>query len=187
MIRRGFLLLFLPAVLCLGEQTSSVADAKAAFAKADRALNEAWTAIKKTLPEKVFAELKAKQREWIASRDRRALEASPNPNDEVEAKRSATYSQTAATLTEERAQWLRQLANKEDDTLTGFWTDGNAGNLEIVDRKERLLFVFHVVRSRSFHAGVLAGSQPGIPGSGGSATKGGSRTKRMRQHFVHRT
>lgn len=141
----------------MGEQTPDLTEAKAAFARADRALNEAWTAVKKTLPEKIFAELKVKQREWIESRDRRALESSGSSKDVVEAKRSPAYWQTAASQTDERAQWLRRLAKKEDDSLTGFWTDGNSGNLEIVEQKEKLFFVFHVVRRRDF-AGAIAGA-----------------------------
>ena len=138
-------------------QNSSLTEAKAAFAKADRGLNEAWTALKKALPEKIFAELKTQQREWLESRDKRALEASPSPKDAVEAKRSAAYWQTAASLTQTRAEWLRRLADKEDDPLTGFWTDGDGGTLEIVERNEKLFFVFHVVRGQSLHVGVIAG------------------------------
>jgi hypothetical protein len=123
-------------------------------------LNEAWTAIKKAFPEKIFTELKAQQRGWIESRDRLALEASPAPKDAAEAKRSAAYWQTAASLTETRAQWLRRLANNEDDPLTGLWTDGNGGTLEMVERTEtqKLFFVFHVVRGRGLHIGVIAGA-----------------------------
>lgn len=157
MIRLALLLLLLSAVARAEDQKSSLTDATAAFAKADRALNEAWAAIKKALPDQVFAELKARQRAWLESRDRRALESSPTPNDAAEAKRSAAYWQTAASLTEVRAQWLRRLADKEDDPLTGFWADGNSGNLEIVEGKEKLFFVFHIVRGRGLHVGVIAG------------------------------
>jgi uncharacterized protein YecT (DUF1311 family) len=157
----------LALVLCLlavgagaEDQNTSLAEAKAAFAKADRTLNEAWTAIKKALPEKIFAELKAQQRGWIESRDRAALESSPHPKDPAEAKRSAAYWETAASLTETRAQWLRRLADNEDDPLTGLWTDGNGGNLEIVERTEKqtLFFVFHVVRGHGPDVGVIAGA-----------------------------
>jgi len=140
------------------DQKSTLTEAKAAFAKADRTLNEAWAAVKKALPEKIFTELKAQQRAWIESRDRGALESSSNPKDAAEAKQSAAYWQTAASLTEARAQWFRRLADKEDDPLTGHWTDGNGGNLEIVEGKEKLFFVFHVVRGQSLHVGVVAGA-----------------------------
>ena len=157
MNRLALVLLLLTTIVRAEEQKSSLTEATAGFAKADRALNEAWTAIKKALPNEVFAELKTKQREWLESRDRRALESSPTPNDAVEAKRSAAYWQTATSITEVRAQWLRRLADKEDDPLTGFWTDGNSGNLEIVEGKEKLFFVFHVVRTSGHHVGIIAG------------------------------
>ncbi|HYJ04856.1 MAG TPA: lysozyme inhibitor LprI family protein [Chthoniobacterales bacterium] len=156
--RLALLLLLLALVARAEDQTSELTEAKAAFAKADRALNEAWTAMKKALPNKIFAELKGQQRGWLESRDRRALESLPTPNDAAEAKRSAAYWQTAASLTDVRAQWLRRLADNEDDPHTGLWTDGNGGNLEIVERKEKLFFVFHAVRGRALHLGVLAGA-----------------------------
>ena len=157
----------LALVLCLlaliprsEAQNASFAEAKAAFAKADRALNEAWTAMKKSLPDKIFTELKTQQKGWLESRDRLALEASPTPKDAAEAKRSAAYWQTATTLTETRAQWLRRLADNEDDPLTGFWTDGSGGTLQIVEREEtqKLFFIFHVVRGHSLHVGAIAGT-----------------------------
>lgn len=157
MNRLALLLLLLALVARAEDQTSELTAAKAAFDKADRTLNEAWTAMKKALPENIFAELKAQQRGWLESRDRRALESSPNPNDAAEAKRSAAYWQSAASLTEARAQWLRRLADQEDDPLTGLWTDGNGGNLEIVEGKEKLFFVFHVVRTSGHHVGIIAG------------------------------
>ena len=172
MNRLALVLFLLAAIAQAEDQTSNLTEAKAAFAKADRTLNEAWTAAKKAVPDKIFAELKTKQREWLESRDRRALESSPTPNDAAEAKRSAAYWQTAATLTEARAQWLRRLADKEDDPLTGLWTDGNGGNLEIVERKEKLFFVFHVVRGRALHVGVIAGAAPWNTSMGWFSDKG---------------
>jgi uncharacterized protein YecT (DUF1311 family) len=156
--RLAFVLLFVILLAQAEAQKLSLAEPKATFAKADRALNEAWTAIKKAMPDKIFAELKTKQREWLEFRDRRALESSPTPDNEAEAKRSPVYWETAASSTEARALWLRRLADNEDDPLTGLWTDGDGGNLEIVERKEKLLFVFHVVRGPSAHVGVVAGT-----------------------------
>jgi len=160
-VNRFALVLCLLAVVARAEdQNASLAEAKTAFTKADRALNEAWTAIKKALPEKIFTELKAQQRGWIESRDRAALESSPNAKDAADAQLSAAYWQKAASLTETRAQWLQRLADNEDDPLTGLWTDGNGGTLEIVERTEtqKLFFVFHVVRGRGLHIGVVAGA-----------------------------
>ena len=157
MHRLLFTLVLLAGVVLAEDPKSSPTEAKTAFAKADRGLNEAWTAIKKALPDNIFGELQAKQREWLESRDRRALESSPTPKDVAEAKRSAEYWQTAASLTEVRAQWLRRLADNEDDPLTGLWADGNGGHLEIVEGKDKLFFVFHVVRTSGHHVGIIAG------------------------------
>ena len=160
LVKRFLFILCLLAVVARAEnQNAPLAEAKAAFAKSDRALNAAWSGIKKALPEKVFTELKVLQKGWLESRDRLALEASPSPKDAVEAKRSAAYWQTAASLTETRAQWLQRLADNEDDPLTGFWTDGSGGTLQIVQLGEtqKLYFVFHVVRGQSLHVGAVGG------------------------------
>jgi uncharacterized protein YecT (DUF1311 family) len=161
LMNRLALLLCLVAVVARAEdQNASLTEAKAAFAKADRALNQAWTGIKKALPEKIFAELKAQQRGWIEIRDRAALESSPAPKDAAEAKRSAEYWRKAASLTETRAQWLQRLADNEDDPLTGFWIDGSGGTLQVVEREEtqKLFFIFQVVRGQSLHVGAIAGA-----------------------------
>jgi uncharacterized protein YecT (DUF1311 family) len=177
MIRRAVLLILLPAVITMGKQAPDLTEARTAFTKADGALNEAWMAIKKTLPKEIFAELKVKQREWIESRDWRALESSPHPKDVVEAKRSPVYWQTAASQTNERAQWLRRRAKKEADPLTGLWSDGNGGHLEVVEQKEKLLFVFHTVRGRGYNVGVLAGVASWNKGVGRFSDKGREKNK----------
>ena len=59
-----------PVFVSAEEQTpKTLAEAKAEFAKADKALNEAWAAAKKALPESEFAELQVKQRNWVKYRD----------------------------------------------------------------------------------------------------------------------
>jgi hypothetical protein len=45
------------------ETQKTLGETKAAFAKADKALNEAWAPVKKALPEPAFAELQIKQRD----------------------------------------------------------------------------------------------------------------------------
>jgi uncharacterized protein YecT (DUF1311 family) len=54
------------------EKPKSLEEAKSAFVKADKALNEAWAATKKTLAESEFAELQVKQRDWMKFREDRA-------------------------------------------------------------------------------------------------------------------
>jgi uncharacterized protein YecT (DUF1311 family) len=152
-VKRVVLLLLLAVATLLAEE-AGLASAKAAFAKADRNLNDAWMAVKKVMPDKVFAELKAQQRTWIEGRDRQAKEAS----GAGDVKASAAYWERAAKLTEERAEWLRRRANNEADPLTGVWSDGNGGLLEILDRKNHLIFAFHIVRGRGDDVGFLAGT-----------------------------
>jgi len=137
------------AVLSAGaeEKKPGLAGAKAEFAKADRELNEAWTAVKKALPEKQFSELKDVQREWIKYRE-----------DQTELTSGKPASYTAATaLTTDRVQWLLARARNQEDPLTGVWFDGRGGIVEIAEQPGRLLFVFQVVRGTSFDLGRLAG------------------------------
>jgi uncharacterized protein YecT (DUF1311 family) len=135
---------------------TTLAEAKAAFAKADKALNEAWAAAKKTLAESEFAELQVKQRDWMKYREDRARGANRD-NGEPEGKQTAAYFETAAELTASRADWLRRRVKNESDSLTGTWTDSFGGTLEIVQEKDRLLFTIEVVRGPTFHTGSIAG------------------------------
>lgn len=135
----------------------TLAEAKAAFTKADKALNEAWAAAKKALEESEFTALQAKQRQWVLYRDDKARGANRD-NGEPEGKQTAAYFETAAELTQARADWLRgRIKNDADNSLTGLWIDSFGGTVEIVQEKDRLLFVIEVVRGPTFHTGSLAG------------------------------
>ena len=138
------------------EKQPTLAEAKAAFAKADKALNEAWAAAKKALPESEFAELQVKQRDWMKFREDRARGAN-RENGEPETKQSAAYYEASAELTASRADWVRGRVKNEADSLTGLWIDSFGGTLEIVQEEDRLLFVIEVVRGPTFHTGSLAG------------------------------
>ena len=50
-------------------ETSAFKKAKAAFENADRALNEAWAAIKQSLSESEVNRLRENQRSWLEYRD----------------------------------------------------------------------------------------------------------------------
>lgn len=138
------------------ETPKTLSEAKAEFAKADTALNEAWAAVKKAVPEPGFSELQIKQRDWMKFREDRARGAN-RENNEPEGKLTAAYYETAAELTQSRADWLRGRIRKGDDSLTGVWVDSFGGTIEIVQEKERLLFTIEVVRGPTFHTGSLAG------------------------------
>jgi uncharacterized protein YecT (DUF1311 family) len=149
--------LALSRLLAAEEETpKTLGEAKAEFAKADGALNEAWAAVKKTLPEPAFSELQIKQRDWMKFREDRARGAN-RENNEPEGKLTAAYYETAAELTQTRVDWLLGRIRKGDDSLTGVWVDSFGGTIEIVQEKERLLFTIEVVRGSTFHTGSLAG------------------------------
>lgn len=139
------------------EKPKTLADAKAAFAKADKALNAAWAAAKAALSEPEFAALQMKQRDWVKYRDDGARGEDRNMTD-AEAKKSPEYYETAAEMTQSRADWLRgRVKNDTDPVITGVWSDSFGGTLEIVQEKERLHFVLGVVRGPTLHIGSLAG------------------------------
>ncbi len=135
------------------QKPKTLAEAKAEFVKADKSLNEAWAAAKKALGE---SELQAKQRGWLKYREAQARAANRD-NGEPEGQQSAAYFETSAALTQSRADWLRGRAKNEDDSLTGLWIDSFGGTLEIVQEKDRLLFVIDVVRGPTFHLGSIGG------------------------------
>ena len=139
------------------EKPKTLAEAKAKFAKADKALNEAWAAAKKALGESEFAELQVRQRDWLKYREDQSRGANRD-NGEPEGKQSAAYFETSAALIQSRADWLRgRIRNDNNDSLTGLWTDSFGATLEIVQEKERLLFEIEVVRGPTYHTGSLAG------------------------------
>jgi uncharacterized protein YecT (DUF1311 family) len=139
------------------ERPKTLVEAKAAFAKADKALNEAWAAVKKAVPAPGFTDLQIKQRDWMKFREDRARGANRD-NNEPEGKLSVAYYEAAAEMTQSRADWLRgRIRNDGDDSLTGIWIDSFGGTVEIVQEKERLLFTIQVVRGPTYHTGSLAG------------------------------
>ena len=87
------------------EKPKTLAEAKAAFAKADKALNEAWAAAKKALGESEFAELQIKQRDWLKYREDQARGAN-RENSEPEGKQTAAYFEAAAALPRVEQAWM---------------------------------------------------------------------------------
>ena len=134
--------------------------AKAAFDKADHALNAAWAAAKEALPEAEFNKLKEEQRAWVEYRD--ALARSPMytgaEGREELALDAPAYLEAAASLEDMRTEWLKGLIHDwKDETLTGYWTDSYGGNIEVVEREGHLHFVVQCVRGPTSHVGGLAG------------------------------
>lgn len=143
------------------EKKPTPQQAKAHFEKADKALNEAWAAAKKTLTETEFAKLKEEQRGWVEYRDflaRSPLYNNVDGQDDL-ALDSPDYQEAAAVLAEMRTQWLKGLVRewKAEEPLTGLWTDSYGGHIEIIEKEGRLHFIIDCVRGQTFHTGGLAG------------------------------
>jgi len=134
--------------------------AKAAFDKADHALNAAWAAAKQKLPEDEFNKLKEDQRAWVEHRD--YLARSPMYTGAVGRGElpldAPEYLEAAAGLEDMRSEWLTGLLHEwKDDSLTGEWTDSYGGSIEIVERDGHLHFVIQCVRGPTSHVGGLSG------------------------------
>lgn len=135
--------------------------ARAAYDKADKALNDAWTAAKAALPESEFNKLKEEQRNWVAYRDylaRSPMYTGAEAQGELPLD-APEYLEAAAGLADMRTRWLKGLVRewKAEENLTGEWTDSYGGRIEIVEREGHLYFVTECVRGPTSHTGGLAG------------------------------
>jgi uncharacterized protein YecT (DUF1311 family) len=143
------------------EKKLSPAEAKALYEKADKALNEAWAAAKQKLPAADFTKLKEEQRAWVEYRDylaRSPLYTGADAQDELPPD-APEYLEAAAGLEDMRTDYLRGLVRawKEDENMTGRWTDSYGGHVDIVERDGRLYFVMECVRGPTSHIGGIAG------------------------------
>jgi uncharacterized protein YecT (DUF1311 family) len=154
------------------EKAPTLAEAKAAFAKADRALNQAWSVAKAAVSGRALTDLTGSQRDWLEFRDYQAGYESEQAG-EKDRKRSAVWHTTAAALTDSRAEWLRgraETAKAAPETLTGTWIDSYGGTMRLVHQPPpasaessgdaapaRLLFDVEVVRGPTYHTGGVAG------------------------------
>lgn len=148
--------------VALGDEPQpNLATAKARYQNADRELNEAWTSLKKALPEADFATLREGQKTWVQYRDDVAkAQMSEAPQDEKALMQSADYLDAAATLTDSRVKWMRGLLatlTNTDTSLTGEWSDGWGGDLQILQDGHMLHFAISAVRGRSAANGELGG------------------------------
>ena len=142
------------------EKKLTAKEAKALYEKADQALNAAWAAAKKALPEPDFNKLKEDQRLWVEYRDglaRSPIYTGVEGQDELSLD-APEYLEAAAGLSDMRTTWLKGLVREStDETLSGMWTDSYGGHIEIVERDGHLHFVIECVRGPTSHVGGLAG------------------------------
>jgi len=143
------------------EKKLSPAEAKALYEKADKALNAAWAAAKEKLSPADFTKLKEEQRAWVEYRDylaRSPMYTGEDAQDELPLD-SPAYLEAAAGLEDMRTDYLQGLVRawKEDETMTGHWTDSYGGHIDIVERDGRLYFTTECVRGPTSHVGGLAG------------------------------
>ncbi len=141
---------------------SDPGEAKAAYATADKALNQAYAKAKADLPSELFAELQRDQREWIAYRDERAAEAAVHDGGAAQGKEreNAEYWRTLSALTEERTAivggWMKRGSFARE--WEGVWIDGRGGTLAILQSGEdEFDFALDVVRGPTYHLGRIDG------------------------------
>jgi len=137
--------------------------ARAKFAAADKALNQAYAKAKSTLPEGYFSELQVDQRDWIEYRDYRSEQAAAFDGGAAEGQEKTTveYWSSLAAITEERVEiitgWTKW--DKFAHEWEGVWLDGNGGRLAIMQNEEgAFAFSLDVVRGPTYHIGSIGGS-----------------------------
>jgi uncharacterized protein YecT (DUF1311 family) len=139
----------------------TAAEARAEFAKADKALNDAYAFAKKKLVPRLLNELQRDQREWVHFREELALTPSYSAvsSDTAVAKQSAQYFRALTEITKERIAWIdRWIAGDEFPSLTAKWRDSHGGYMELVEEGDKLHFIIQVARGRAPNIGAIAGT-----------------------------
>jgi len=156
------------ALICNAEPTKlqskkpSLEQAKADYARADKALNAAWAEIKKTPDKRRFESLRWDQRRWIGYRDyfsREVLMRDYNITAD-KLKQRPEHWQSMTDITRERLSVLRSIisSRKKRLDLTGIWTDGYGGHMSIVALGgDKIAFSIDVVRGPTHHLGSIGG------------------------------
>jgi uncharacterized protein YecT (DUF1311 family) len=146
----------------LSAEDLTLEQAKAKFANADKALNQAYSKAESALHEGYFSELQVDQRDWIEYRDYRSEQAAFDGGAaEGQEKTTVEYWSSLAAITEERVEiitgWTKwdQFAHEWE----GVWLDGNGGRLAIMQNEEgAFAFSLDVVRGPTYHIGSIGGS-----------------------------
>jgi uncharacterized protein YecT (DUF1311 family) len=135
-------------------------EARQQFEVEDREMNVGWNSAKKALPFNEYRILQESQRRWATTREQMASSPVFTGTGGTESHKSNTapYLQTAADITHARAHWLKGLAHLwTDKSLTGVWSDGEGGRLELLLESDRLHFSFEIVRGIPPQIGKISG------------------------------
>jgi len=143
-------------------QDLSLAEAKEAFAVADRALNEAYREAREALAPYLFEELRDEQRAWLAERDERSANVTRWDSQVVEGNVEGNpgYWIHLEGLTLQRLMVVQAWAldGTFEKVWEGAWTDGEGGLLLIEEGEgKEIRFRIDVVRGPTYHIGNIGG------------------------------
>jgi uncharacterized protein YecT (DUF1311 family) len=174
-------------------KSPTLPEVKAAYEKADKRLNAAWSKAKTELDAATLATLTTEQRDWLAYRDEQSLTSVDTGGKEVleeKLKQTAEFLDSAADMTQSRAIWLESLLKDPgaEDTLTGTWSDSFGGKLNIVQTGSKFFFTVDVVRGPTFHTGNIGGIASWNEPLGWFSDKGKDPEKKEETNlaFIHR-
>ncbi|MCP5549491.1 MAG: DUF1311 domain-containing protein [Akkermansiaceae bacterium] len=149
------------------EKEPTLEEARAEFETADADLNRAYREVKTLLPDWLFDDLRAEQKEWLAGRDERALSDAVfngGRQNEGREKESPDYWRSLTWNTRTRTQMIRGWQAKGPDGAaeipwSGLWTDGDGGWLMIEETGDprKVRFRISVVRGPTAHLGAISG------------------------------
>ena len=156
------------ALICNAESNKpqnrkpSLEQAKADYARADKSLNTAWEELQKTPDKRRFESLRWDQRRWIGYRDYFSGEVVMRDYNipAGKLKQRLEHWQSMTDITRQRLDILRSIisARKKQLELTGIWSDGYGGYLNIVTLGDgKIAFSIDVVRGPTHHLGSLGG------------------------------
>lgn len=149
-----FLAFFVASLLA----DETVASARQEWVQADALLNTQYARLLKTEPADSIADLRQKQRDWIASRDYYCQDQ-PRQNDEgdVPFEQAVSYWEAMTDQTRTRIAFLKAWANDKNlkSDWTGDYDDFFGGHLKIWKTKDGIRFELDVVRGPTRHTGEI--------------------------------
>lgn len=127
--------------------------AKERFAAVDTVLNSTYQEVRAAAG-KNAATLRKRQRDWLEHRDSMATHGA---NEKPET--TLSYWETMRALSVSRIEFLSVFNGKDvPKGLSGVYTDGYGGELQLEEKDGRVEFDISVVRGPTFHIGDLSGA-----------------------------